>query len=549
MAIGPVREEPYRAREGTSLGQYQVLARVGQGGMGEAYRGWDDRLGKPVAVKVLRPSLASDPRARRRFIQEARLACRLSHPYIATVFDVIDSDGQICLVMEFIEGKTLNRVLAEDHPLPGTVLGFGVEIVEALKAIHDAGLVHRDLKPSNIMVTDAGHVKVMDFGVARVLESRRGMTGPDGETESTVTATDEGVRVGTLSYTSPEQLRGERGDYRSDLFSFGIVLYEAISGAHPFRRETAYSTASAILHERPGGGPEPRTLTDSGPVRDVVFRLLEKNTDARYPTAAATLSGLKDAVEGRAPGYCPHPAVQRNVRRRRALIWGALALGLSGGSLLLKALLHPPPVGAREGIIVLPFEGPEIGVQADVEGSMLASMLRADFSQSGLLRVIGSTRTEELLGGPSPGAAHSAELRRRLFDSTAVRFVVSGHYEREAESLQATVEIYDMASPNKVEAVRVHGASSAALVDELTSTIPSKTSLFTRGQIEKDAQRASGAAGSSSREALLAAERGRLAMKDGALAEAERHYGEAVSRDPSFVRAHMGRARALWEAG
>jgi serine/threonine-protein kinase len=222
------------------VGAYRIHELIGRGGMGEVYRADDTRLGRAVAVKVLPDRLADQPGSRKRFLREARFACRVVHPYVATVFDVIEEDERVLLVMEHIEGRRLDVVLRTDRPDLRRVTEYALEMAEAVGAIHRAGLVHRDLKPGNVMVTPSGHVKVMDFGIARPL-ARPELREP-GQTSKDSTFTDEPGLVGTLLYMSPEQVRRDPVDYRSDLFAFGTILY---------KRSRASTTSPASPRSRP----------------------------------------------------------------------------------------------------------------------------------------------------------------------------------------------------------------------------------------------------------------------------------------------------------
>ena len=267
---------------GTKLGPYEIVAPLGAGGMGEVYRTRDPRLGREVAIKVLPTSLYRDPEHLRRFEQEARAAGALNHPNILIVYDVGTHDGAPYLVTELLEGATLRDRL-RDGALPyRKAVDYAVQIAHGLAAAHDRGIVHRDLKPENVWVCGDGRVKILDFGLAKVTEAEL--------QNATVTAfeptpqTESGVVMGTAGYISPEQLRGQKADRRSDIFSFGAVLYEMLSGQSAFRRATAADTSSAILKEEP-----PDLLTTGRNIPTTLDRIvrhcLEKNPEERFQSA------------------------------------------------------------------------------------------------------------------------------------------------------------------------------------------------------------------------------------------------------------------------
>ncbi|HEV2719493.1 MAG TPA: serine/threonine-protein kinase, partial [Thermoanaerobaculia bacterium] len=227
---------------GTRLGPYEIVAAIGAGGMGEVYRARDPRIGREVAIKVLPAALAQDPERLHRFEQEARATGTLSHPNLLTVFDVGNEERRPFLVSELLEGMTLRDVLGGGRLAPRKVVDYGTQIANGMAAAHAKGIVHRDLKPENIFVTTDGRVKLLDFGLAKFIETDAG----DSATE---VKTSPGVVLGTTAYMSPEQVRGGAIDHRSDIFSFGVVLYEMLAGTHPFRRETAVETMNAILRD------------------------------------------------------------------------------------------------------------------------------------------------------------------------------------------------------------------------------------------------------------------------------------------------------------
>jgi eukaryotic-like serine/threonine-protein kinase len=232
---------------GARLGPYETLGLVGAGGMGEVYRARDPRLGREVAVKVLPEEVALDSERLSRFEREARAVAALNHPNILTIFDVGTHESVPYVVTELLQGETLREMVSHRAPNQRQVLGFAVQVAEGLAAAHAKGIVHRDVKPENVFVTTEGRVKLLDFGLAKVADR---LTSDSGEaTESSPTGA--GQVIGTVGYMSPEQVRGRPVDNRTDIFSFGVVLYELLSGKHPFRRDTTIGTMTAILEETP----------------------------------------------------------------------------------------------------------------------------------------------------------------------------------------------------------------------------------------------------------------------------------------------------------
>ncbi len=230
-----------------AISHYRITRKLGEGGMGEVYLAEDTSLQRKVALKFLPESLQRDTIARKRFLREAQSAGILEHPFICNIKEVAQTDdGQDFIVMEYVEGESLQARLGRG-PLPiKETLKLGAELAEALESAHGKGIIHRDLKPANVMITLSGHPKIMDFGLAKKVVSENGR-----EQDISSALTREGSTLGTLSYMSPEQIRGEVVDARSDIFSLGVVLYEMVTGVHPFRRAQSAETTSAILREDP----------------------------------------------------------------------------------------------------------------------------------------------------------------------------------------------------------------------------------------------------------------------------------------------------------
>jgi serine/threonine protein kinase/WD40 repeat protein len=269
-----------RLPPGAHLGPYEILGLLGVGGMGEVYRARDPRLGREVAIKVLPAVVAADSDRLNRFEKEARAVGALNHPNIVTVHDVGSHGGTLYVVTELLEGETLRELLINRAPTVRQALGWAMQVAQGLAAAHRKGIVHRDLKPENLFLTTDGRMKILDFGLAKVVSRAEVETAAATASNST----QPGILLGTVAYMSPEQVRAEGLDHRSDLFSFGTVLYESLAQEHPFRRETAPATLTAILHESPRRLSTVRSEIPPG-VEKIVERCLEKNREQRFQSA------------------------------------------------------------------------------------------------------------------------------------------------------------------------------------------------------------------------------------------------------------------------
>jgi len=274
---------------GKKLAHYEILARIGAGGMGEVYRARDGRLGRDVAVKVLPPELALDAGRRARFEREAAVVAGLNHPNIVTLHSVEEEEGLHFLTMELVEGRTLTEVVPAAGLGIEELLKLAVPLTDAVAAAHEKGIVHRDLKPANVMVDGAGRVKVLDFGLAKLAEAGDGSE----DTATSDGATQAGQLLGTVAYMSPEQAEGLAVDARSDVFSLGVLLYQMATGRHPFQRATTVSTLSAILKDMPQPAPE---LKSSLPAElgSILERCLQKEPGRRYASARELRDRLED---------------------------------------------------------------------------------------------------------------------------------------------------------------------------------------------------------------------------------------------------------------
>jgi len=412
----------------TRLGPYQIVAPIGAGGMGDVYRARDTRLGRDIAVKVLPDDVASSPDRLARLEREAKTVASLNHPNIVTLHSMEDAAGIRFLVMELVEGRDLSTLVTPGGLPLAQVLDLAIPLADALVAAHEKGIVHRDLKPANVMVTDEGWIKVLDFGLARLVRAEPDLENPRAAT-MTSPISDAGQMVGTVPYMSPEQIRGESMDARTDLFSFGILVYELSTGKRPFSGGTFADVSSAILRDSP---PSLTSVRSDLPLdlERIIGRCLEKKPRERFQTALDVANEL------------------RGLKR---------ALAPTGAS------LHVPQ--DRPSIAVLPFENLSGDREQEYFADGIVAEIITGLSRIKWLFVISRNSSFIYKGRPIDVKTVGREL--------GVRYVLEGSVRRSGNRIRVTGELIESETARHVWADRYDGDMNDifALQDEMTMNV------------------------------------------------------------------------------
>ena len=519
---------------GQSISHYRVLRKLGGGGMGVVFEAEDLKLGRHVALKFLPEELSKDRTALERFQREARAASALNHPNICTIFEIDEADGQPFIAMELLEGQTLREKIMGRGLDLDVVLDLGIQIASALEAAHSKGIVHRDLKPANIFVTNLEQAKILDFGLAKLEKSASASAALDG---ATLTAeehlTSPGVAMGTVAYMSPEQVAGKELDGRTDLFSFGAVLYEMATGRQAFSGNTSGVIFHSILEKNP---PAASRVKPELPPRleEIIAKALEKDREVRYQHAADIRADLKRLKRDTTSGTAPAPVLRQSPWYKRTVTWVALAFLLGAGAIVTRYAIgtRPHSVGS---VAVLPFRGLTGDPNTEFLQDGITDGVIDTLSQMPGLRVMSSSSVLRYKG-------HDADPQK-VGKDLHVDAVLTGRITQRGDAFSLNAELVNVADNSQIwgEQYSKKMADISALQQEIVRDISDRLRLkLSDTEKQRLAKRPT-----VNQEAYELYIRGRHEMykwNEPGWRKSLEYFQQAVDKDPDYAAAYAGLA-------